>query len=252
MASGIGAMQGSGSLRRGRPSSGTSAGEPRQRVSWIPVALSAALIVSGLAGRRKGAVALAVTVFAGVAAVGAVRGAPLHRGRADSDGQGITGVKPEVERAITIGKTVDELRHCWLDPRTLPRVMAGFATLRAAGDGRTHWILEAPFGRAYEWESETVDGPGKGIGWRSLPNAAISNEGSVRFDPAPADRGTVATLHVRFDPPGGILGDALLKLLGTTPLDLVADRALRRFKSLVETGEIPTTEPQPAARANQR
>ena len=33
---------------------------------------------------------------------------------------------------------------------------------------------------------------------------------------------------------------------------MAADGALRRFKSLVETGEIPTTERQPAARADTR
>ena len=96
------------------------------------------------------------------------------------------------------------------------------------------------------------DRPGEGIGWRSLPGATVSNEGSVRFRPASADRGAVATLRFRFDPPGGALGDAAVKLLGTTPLDLAADGALRRFKSLVETGEIPTTERQPAARADTR
>jgi hypothetical protein len=44
----------------------------------------------------------------------------------------------------------------------------------------------------------------------------------------------------------------LLDLLGNTPLNLVADRALRRFKSLAETAEIPTTDRQPAARQNER
>jgi uncharacterized membrane protein len=224
-----------------------------QAIGWIPIALSAAFIVSGLVGRRKGAVALALTAFAGVAAVGAVRGGQLDRMKADSGRQASASRgEPAVARSITIGKTADELRHCWLDPQTLPQVVAGFATLWTSGDGRTHWKVEAPLGRTYEWDSETVDRPGKDIGWRSLPDAAISNEGSLRFDPAPADRGTVATLHFRFNPPGGILGDGLLKLQGTTPLDLVADRALRRFKSLVETGEIPTTGRQPAARADTR
>ena len=62
----------------------------------------------------------------------------------------------------------------------------------------------------------------------------------------------MATLRFRFDPPGGARGTAAVKLLGTTPLDLAADGVLRRFKSLVETGEIPTTERQPAARADTR
>ena len=70
--------------------------------------------------------------------------------------------------------------------------------------------------------------------------------------PAPADRGSVATLHFRFDPPGGLLGEATAKLLAGKGLGLAADGVLRRFKSLVETGEIPTTERQPAARADPR
>jgi hypothetical protein len=49
-----------------------------------------------------------------------------------------------------------------------------------------------------------------------------------------------------------MLGDRAAELLGSTPLNLAVDGALRRFKSLAETGEIPTTERQPAARADTR
>jgi uncharacterized membrane protein len=213
-----------------------------QNLGWVPIALGAAAVVAGLGGRKKGAAALALTAVAGAGAVGAMRSAQSERGKA--------GGEPEVERSITIGKTADELRQHWLDPRTLPQVMAGFATVRATGEGRMHWKVEGPLGHAYEWDTETVDRPGEDIGWRSLSDGAISSEGWLRFHPAPAGRGTVVTLHVRFEPPGGALGEGLLKLLGPTPLDLVAEGVLRRFKNLVETGEIPTTSRQPAARAD--
>ncbi|SAK49292.1 hypothetical protein AWB77_01117 [Caballeronia fortuita] len=252
MASNILAIGSRETLQRGRPSSGIPARETMQGIGWIPVALSAALIVSGLAGRKKGAVALALTACAGVAAVRAGYAVPLHRGANSKERSGTSGATPEVERAITIGRSADDLRRLWLEPGTLPQLLAGFATLHPTSDGRMRWEIRTPLGRAYRWESERVDGPGAGVGWRSLPGAAVPNEGSVRFDSAPNDRGTVATLHVRFDPPGGALGEGLLKLLGTTPLKLVADNALRRFKNLAETGEIPTTERQPAARANTR
>lgn len=239
MAGGIVTMQRGGSSRQGRPSPSGSAGRATQGLGWFPVAL-------------------ALTAVAGVTVVGVMRGGQLDRGKADSRRQdskrqgGASVGEPEVERSITIGKAADELYQLWRDPKTLPQVMAGFATVRASDD-RMHWRVEGPLGRAYEWDSETVDDrPGEGVGWRSLAGGALSNEGSVRFHPAPADRGTVVTLRVRFDPPGGALGDAAVRLLGTTPLDLVADGALLRFKSLAETGEIPTTERQPAARADTR
>ena len=256
MAGGIVALQQSELSRRGRSSSNASAGGPMQGLGWLPIALGTAAIVAGLGSRKKGTMALALTALAGVTAAGAMRGGQLSRenGRADgyAPGGALAG-EPEVERSITIGKTADELYQRWRDPGTLPQIMAGFATVRASGDSRMHWQVEGPLGRSFEWDAETVDDrPGEGTGWRSLPGAAIPNEGSVRFRPASGGRGTVATLRFRFDPPGGALGDAAVKLLGTTPLDLAADGALRRFKSLVETGEIPTTERQPAARADTR
>lgn len=113
-----------------------------------------------------------------------------------------------------------------------------------------HWKVEGPLGHAYEWDTETVDRAGEGVGWRSLPDGPIPNEGLLRFQDAPAGRGTVVTLQLRFKPPGGALGEGFLKLLGAMPLNLVAEGVLRRFKSLVETGEVPTTARQPAARAD--
>jgi uncharacterized membrane protein len=218
-------------------------------MDWILVALSAAFIVSGLVNRKKGTMTLALTACAGIAVANAACGASVLRGRADrkDDARG-SDVEPEIERAITIGKTADELRTLWLAPETIPRIMAGFATLHPTGNGRMHWQVTTPLARAYEWESEMVEEPGGSIGWRSLPDAPIRNEGSVRFEPAPNDRGTVATLHIRFEPPDGTLAGGLLQLFGRKSLKLVADGALRRFRSLVETGEIPTTERQPAAR----
>ena len=55
------------------------------------------------------------------------------------------------------------------------------------------------------------------------------------------------SLQFRFAPAGDTPG-LLAGKVGRTLLDT----ALHRFKSLAETGEIPTTEDQPAARAGAR
>jgi hypothetical protein len=54
-------------------------------------------------------------------------------------------------------------------------------------------------------------------------------------------------LHLRFDPPTGMFGGTVARLLGFGPA-LLAAKMLRNLKSLAEAGEIPTTRPQPAAR----
>lgn len=98
------------------------------------------------------------------------------------------------------------------------------------------------------WEAHVVeDREGELIRWESLEGADIPNEGSVRFRPAPGNRGTEVKLTFRFDPPGGPLGSALARMLDEVP-DMLVFKALRRFKSLAETGEIPTTQRDPSTR----
>jgi len=235
------------SSRRGPSSSNAAPGGQAQQLNWIPIALGAAAVAAGLTGRKAGAAALALGAFAGAAAVGAVPGVRPVLGKAAGKRHGSA---PEVERALTIGKSEDELRRVWLDARTLPQVMAGFANVRSTGNGRMHWKVEGPLGGAHEWDTETLDQPGTDLGWRSLSDSAVRNEGTLRFAPAPAGRGTVVTLRVRLHPPGGALGGRIVESIGATPLELIAEGALRRFKNLVETGEIPTTARQPAARAD--
>jgi uncharacterized membrane protein len=152
----------------------------------------------------------------------------------------------EVERSITINKSTDELYRFFRDPINLNLIMGHFAEVSLESD-RVHWRLRTPLGRKLQWETQVVEDTPVSVRWESLPGAELPNEGSIRFEKAPGDWGTVVTLRFRFDPPGGRLGKAAAKLLGMVPTTLVMN-ALRRFKSLVETGEIPTTFFNPAAR----
>ena len=157
---------------------------------------------------------------------------------------------PEVERAITIGKPADELYHFWRVPENFSRVMGDFAEMRAVSDTRSHWIVRGPRGRTLEWDSEIVEErPGELLRWESLGGAKVPNEGRVRFRPAPDGWGSEVTLSLRFDPPGGALGDAAAKLLEIVPRQ-AASSVLRRFKALVETGELPTLAHNPSHRGS--
>lgn len=156
----------------------------------------------------------------------------------------------EVERSITIGKPPDELYQFWREPKHLTRIMGHFAEVTSASADRQRWIVHGPLDRSASWETQVVeDRPGEFLRWESLKGAALSSESSVSFRPAPGDRGTEVTLHVRFDPPGGALGNAAITQLDIVPSTLV-NEALRRFKSLAETGEIPTLEHNPSARGS--
>lgn len=161
------------------------------------------------------------------------------------------GAPPEasdVQHSITIGKSAEELYRLWRDPVNLNLIMGHFAEVSESGE-YMHWRLRAPLGKTLEWDTRIAsERASEFLRWESLPGAQLPNVGSVQFSNAPGDWGTVVRLHFRFDPPGGAVGRAASKLLGVVPLTLVKV-ALRRFKSLAETGEIPTTFYNPAARA---
>lgn len=73
----------------------------------------------------------------------------------------------------------------------------------------------------------------------------------VSFVDAPGDRGTEIHVDLEANAPGGKLGEAVQKLLGSEPLAKVKDD-LRRFKQHVETGEIPRSDGSPEGELAER
>ena len=69
----------------------------------------------------------------------------------------------------------------------------------------------------------------------------------VRFERAPGGRGTVVWVDMQYKPPGGKAGSAVARLFGEEPAQQI-DEDLRRFKWLIETGEIPTNIGQASGR----
>ena len=162
-----------------------------------------------------------------------------------------------VERTVTVQRSPDEAYRAWRDLESLPRLLPGFlVSVTPSGGGRTRWVVAGPGGLRASWEAElTADEPGRLIAWRSVPGASVDVAGSVRFDPAPGERGTEIKVILAYAPPAGKLGAAAAALAGGSGDRLVRD-ALRRFKQLVETGEIAeasrrheTTNPSAANRA---
>ena len=110
---------------------------------------------------------------------------------------------------------------------------------------RSHWVARAPAGRMVEWDAEIINEiPNELIGWRTLDGADVISAGSVRFKPAPGDRGTEVRVRLQYLPPAGKLGARLAWLLGHEPSQTIQED-LRHFKQLMEAGEVPTTEGQP-------
>lgn len=209
------------------------------------------------AGPGFGGVGLALAGAAGVAALailGAQRLGQPGRGHArEAEAASGWADEPEVAYSIPIERPADELFRVWRDPATLPRILAFVADIRPTGDGRSAWRTDGPLGQSHAWDMQiTEERPGELIRATSDGSGALVTACEIRFRAASGGRGTIATLRVRFDPPGGMLGDVAARFFeGVVPKEL-ASKALHYFKSLVLTGEIPTTDRQPAARRDSR
>jgi len=146
---------------------------------------------------------------------------------------------------VTVNKLAAELYRHWHDFANLPRFMHHLEAVRDLGGGRSHWQAKAPLGQTVEWDATIVNEvENELIAWQSVEGAQINNAGSVRFTSAPADRGTEVRVTPSYEPPAGKAGVTVAKILGEEPGRQVSDD-LRRFKQLIETGELPTNDRQP-------
>ena len=179
---------------------------------------------------------------------GLYEAAGLNTANTGKTGIEISPNSPQVEKSITIGRSCDELYIFWRDQQNLAQIHGHFAEVTPVDHITTHWRVKTPLRQSFEWDSVlTVEEPGKQISWMSLPGTHLPNEGTVTFRPAPADRGTEVKLTQRFQPPLSLVSNAIAKAFRFVP-GAITEKALRRFKSLAETGEIPTLAHNPSAR----
>lgn len=151
----------------------------------------------------------------------------------------------KVEKTVTIDKPAAELYQFWRKLENLPSFMKHLKQVQVYDNKRSHWVANAPLGANVEWDAEIIEErENELISWASVEGADVDNSGFVRFKPATGDRGTEVKVVMEYNPPGGALTAAIAKLFGEEPEQQIGDE-LRRFKMLMEAGEIATTEGQP-------
>lgn len=147
--------------------------------------------------------------------------------------------------SILLNCTPDEAYQYWSNFENLPLFMRHLESVIRLGESRSRWTAIGPLGKRVTWDAEIAfDRQADVIAWRSLPDSEIYVDGIVKFRNAPANRGTIITVVVVYQPPAGALGGALARILGKDP-SFMMRQDLRRLKALLEAGEIPTVEGQP-------
>ncbi|MDP9417523.1 MAG: SRPBCC family protein [Actinomycetota bacterium] len=151
--------------------------------------------------------------------------------------------------AITVRKPSMDVYRYWRDVENLPTFMYHLESVTPGNGGRSHWIARAPLWRRLEWDAEVTDDiPGERLAWRSVGKTLVPNRGEVSFTPAPGDRGTEVRVHLDYSLPAGRVGAKVARLLGEEPHQQVEDD-LRRFKQVLEAGEVVRSDATPEGTA---
>ncbi len=151
-----------------------------------------------------------------------------------------------VEKSVLIQRSPSDLYEFWHDFTRLPQFMENITSVSIQDKTHSHWTAQLPLGKTAEWDAEIVaDEPGHRIAWKSLPGADIENSGSVTFTPGFHENETRVTVSLSYHLPLGSAGTVTATVFGQAPEKQIKN-TLHRFKSLMEAGEIPTTQGQPS------
>jgi uncharacterized membrane protein len=151
------------------------------------------------------------------------------------------------EASAVVNRPPEECYSFWRNFENLPQFMTYLESVRVRGDNRSHWIADVA-GLKVEWDAEIEnDIPNQQIAWRSLANSDVSHSGSVEFARAPGGRGTIVRVRMDYGDVPQAMGAAAAAIVGKNPEQMIW-KELRRFKQVMETGEVITTDGQPAGR----
>ena len=133
------------------------------------------------------------------------------------------------EQTVTVDAPVERVYEMWTDWENFPRFMQNVEQVTVSGD-MTHWRAKI-FGTSQEWDARITDRTrNQRVAWESLTGA--TNNGTVSF--IPSGNQTRVTVRIDYDPPAGVLGDAVDAV--TNVMDRNVESDLKHFKQLIEQG----------------
>lgn len=150
-----------------------------------------------------------------------------------------------VQRRLTIKRSSQDLYNSWCDLEKAPLYMPFIESVMKTGERTSHWIATSPTGQTIEWNAEILqEQPGRSISWHIQGSPITANAGKVTFEAAPDGRGTVVTLELDYRQFSGSLKSSIGRIMAQIP-EREALEMLRRFKELMEAGEVASVQGQP-------
>ncbi len=139
-----------------------------------------------------------------------------------------------VTKTIVVNAPVSQVFSFWKNFENFPRFMENIESIHVTGEDMTHWKAKGPLGTNVEWDAKTTSvQENSKIAWQST-EGTIETHGAVTFEEA-GDNQTKVTVGLEYQPPGGILGQAVAKMFSDPEDQLEED--LNNFKKVAESGD---------------
>ena len=139
-----------------------------------------------------------------------------------------------VTKSIIVNAPVEQVFSFWRNFENFPRFMENIESIQVTGENMTHWKSRGPLGTSVEWDAKTTSvQENKKIAWQST-EGTIETHGAVTFEEAGPGQ-TKVTVGLEYQPPAGVLGEAVAKMFSDPEDQLEED--LGRFKEVAESGE---------------
>jgi uncharacterized membrane protein len=196
--------------------------------TWAPMLIGGALVAYGLSRRSVGG-----ALVAGAGAAFALQATQARDGAQRQFARASVLLNCEPSRAYQF----------WRRLENLPQFMHHLHSVNVLDNRRSRWTAYGPANSLIEWTAEIVaERDNEIIAWRSIEGSEVQVDGSVEFRTA-GNRGTIVDATIQYRPLAGVLGSRVARSFGKDPAFLM-EQDLRRFKALIEAGEIPTVEGQ--------
>jgi uncharacterized membrane protein len=214
-----------------------AAGEQKHqhKAAWGTMLAGAALSIYGWS--RKSASGAALGVAGGAIALKAASAGPI----AD-----MVGTETSIARCVVIMRSAADVYAFWKDFGNAPLWMEHVQSVTLLDERHARWIRKSPAAGSLEWTTELIeDVPNRSVSWRIPANALCNCDlyGTIVFSEIEHRRGTAVTLSLRYKMHTGLLHSGASLIIGQEPARHIGED-LRRFKMLLEAGEIATIEGQ--------
>jgi uncharacterized membrane protein len=122
----------------------------------------------------------------------------------------------DLRMTVVVERAIAEVYEFCRDFENFPEIVDVLLSVEDTQDGRSHWAVRSPSGKAIEWDATvTKYVPNSVIAWESVPGSQVRASGLMRFSPL-SDSQTRVDISLTYLPHHTNLSEAIRAIIGSS------------------------------------